>query len=116
MRGKATEDEIHKSIVQFLKYRLPDAIIHHSPNEGRSTINWKMRQKSLGTVFGWPDLEVFVPNFSPIFIEVKRPKAYLNANQKAVKQLFDNLNLHYFVCRSVDDVMHNFCMIGVFRV
>ena len=104
MRGKATEDEIHKSIVQFLKYRLPDAIIHHSPNEGRSTIHWKMRQKSLGTVFGWPDLEV------------KRPKAYLNANQKAVKQQFDNLNLHYFVCRSVDDVMHNFCMIGVFRV
>jgi hypothetical protein len=77
------EDELHIWMIQWLEHALPHgSVVHHSPNEGRRHVNYKMKMKRMGTVSGWPDIELFVPDHGwkrvedkgPIMIEVKRPK------------------------------------------
>jgi hypothetical protein len=75
-----TETQIQQWIVRWLEAALPaGSIWHHSPNEGRRHISFKKRLALMGTRWGWPDLEIFVPAHgfhkpdyaAPIFIEVK---------------------------------------------
>lgn len=77
-----TEDELQTHVVQWLDAALPiGSVVHHSPNEGKRHVSYKMRLKKLGMVSGWPDIEIFVPdsgwldvaNKGPIFFELKRP-------------------------------------------
>jgi hypothetical protein len=71
------------------------SVVHHSPNEGRRHVAYKVRLKKLGMAAGWPDLEIFVPDTGwndlaakgPIMIELKRPKGgSLSANQKDIQE------------------------------
>jgi len=56
------ESQIHKGIVQWLNVALPDgSVVHHSPNEGRHRIQYRVHQKQMGMFAGWPDLELFIP-------------------------------------------------------
>jgi hypothetical protein len=58
-----TEDELQMHIVQWLDASLPmGSVVHHSPNEGRRHVAYKVRLKKLGMAAGWPDLEIFVPD------------------------------------------------------
>jgi hypothetical protein len=77
-----TEDELQMHIVHWLDASLPmGSVVHHSPNEGRRHVAYKVRLKKLGMAAGWPDLEIFVPDTGwndlaakgPIMIELKRP-------------------------------------------
>ncbi len=91
-----TEDELQALVVQWLDAALPlGAVVHHSPNEGKRHVAYKMRLKKLGMAAGWPDLEIFVPDAGwndlsdkgPIMIELKRPKGgSLSANQKDIQE------------------------------
>ena len=57
-----TEDQLQYQIVTYLDVSLPNnCVYHHSPNEGKRHINYINRLKKLGTKYGWPDLEIFVP-------------------------------------------------------
>ena len=90
-----TEDELQSHVVQWLDASLPmGSVVHHSPNEGRRHVVYKVRLKKLGMAAGWPDLEIFVPDTGwndladkgPIMIELKRPKGgSLSANQKDIQ-------------------------------
>lgn len=46
---------------------------HHSPNGGRRSLREGARFKAMGTMAGWPDLEIPVPRrpFHGMFCEVK---------------------------------------------
>jgi len=91
-----TEDELQTYVVHWLQVALPlGSVWHHSPNEGKRHVAYKMRLKKLGMAAGWPDLEIFVPETGwrdpadqgPIMIELKRPKGgSLSANQKDVQE------------------------------
>jgi hypothetical protein len=91
-----TEDELQMHIVHWLDASLPmGSVVHHSPNEGRRHVAYKVRLKKLGMAAGWPDLEIFVPDTGwndlsakgPIMIELKRPKGgSLSANQKDIQE------------------------------
>jgi len=97
-----TEAAIQKRIVDWLALVLPqDSIIHHSPNEGIRHVSHKRKLRSLGTRWGWPDLEIFVPpkgfltgedgyQFAPIFLEVKAKKGRMNENQQEVHRALRN--------------------------
>ena len=86
------EDELQIYIVQWLDASLPvGSVVHHSPNEGKRHVAYKVRLKKLGMAAGWPDLEIYVPDTGwndladkgPIMIELKRPKGgSLSAKQQ----------------------------------
>jgi len=108
-----TEDELQKQVVQFLKVALPTGcVFHHSPNEGRRHVSFKVKLVKMGTKYGWPDLEIFVPSdqavhgmTTAIFIELKRPGGgRLNANQEEMRQRLVLAGCHWGLARSVEQV------------
>ena len=103
---KLTEDQIHASIVQFWAVQAPDAIVHHSRNEGsrggKAGIIDGTRGKRIGVVKGYPDLIIHWRGVT-FFIEVKREGAYLDKAQKSLHEELRKHGLRVFVCRSVDD-------------
>ena len=111
-----TEAAIQKRIVDWLALVLPpDSIIHHSPNEGIRHVAHKRKLRSLGTRWGWPDLEIFVPpsgfltgedgyQFAPIFLEVKAKKGRMNENQQEVHRALRNCACHIATVHSIAEV------------
>jgi hypothetical protein len=108
-----TEDELQKQVVQWLHVALPPGcVFHHSPNEGRRHVAFKRKLKQMGTQYGWPDLEIFVPGdqskhgiSTSIFIELKRMKGgKLNANQEEMKARLLLAGCHWGLARSVEQV------------
>lgn len=107
-----SEAEIHKEIVNFLKIALPaGSVFHHSPNEGRHKVQYRMAQKRLGMRAGWPDIEIFVDPtwwrgtapWAPIFLEIKTAKGRLSDNQKQMIGQLTNAGCYVAVVRSVTD-------------
>ena len=110
--SRVTEDDLQRQVVQYLYAVLPGScVIHHSPNEGMRKINFKMKLKSMGTRFGWPDLEIFAPasvtknaEKLSIFIELKLKKGKLSPNQLAIRNELIAAGFPWALCRSVDEV------------
>ena len=109
----ATEDELQKQVVQWLNVALPPGcVFHHSPNEGRRHVAFKNKLKQMGTRFGWPDLEIFVPGDAAvagvscsIFIEMKRPKGgALTSNQEQLRDELELAGCHWGLARSIEQV------------
>ena len=84
-----TERDIHQAIVDWLHVALPDgSVFHHSPNEGRHKVQYRVMQKRLGVRAGWPDIEIFTNrtwwredtglHWAPIFLEIKTDKGRLS--------------------------------------
>ena len=90
----------------------PGCVFHHSPNEGRRHVAFKRKLRQMGTQYGWPDLEIFVPGdqsrvgiSTSIFIELKRPKGgKLNPNQEEMKARLLLAGCHWGLARSVEQV------------
>lgn len=107
-----SEDDLQKQVVRHLSAVLPaDCFLHHSPNEGVRKINFKMKLKSMGTQFGWPDLEVFAPDTSThnglpqcLFIELKLAKGKLSDNQISIRDQLIRAGFPWALCRSVEEV------------
>jgi len=98
-----TEARLQELIVEWLSAALPaDSVFHHSPNEGKRHVAFKQKLRTLGTQWGWPDLEVFVPpsgfhvpeDWAPLFIEVKARKGRATENQREMHKL-----LKFCACR-----------------
>ena len=106
------ESQIHKGIVQWLNVALPPgSVVHHSPNEGRHRIQYRVHQKQMGMFAGWPDLELFIPpaswrklsEWQPVFLEVKTAKGRLSPNQKAAHKLLTGVGCIVEVVRRIED-------------
>lgn len=107
-----SEEDVHKSIIDWLRYSLPEgSVFHHSPNEGRHQVQYRMKQKRLGVQFGWPDLEIFCnptwwcgeKPWAPVFLEIKAEKGRLSENQKDVLEKLDKAGCYTTVVRSIDE-------------
>ena len=102
-RVYASESDLQKNVVKWLKLVLPKpSIFHHSPGEGRNKVQWYQKLKTMGFQTGWPDLEIFVENCRPIFIELKQPRNYMSIFQKEIKEKLENF-AYVFVCRSLQE-------------
>ena len=60
-RVYASESDLQKNVVKWLKLVLPKpSIFHHSPGEGRNKVQWYQKLKTMGFQTGCPDVEIFV--------------------------------------------------------
>ena len=108
-----TEDELQKQVVNWLDVALPPGCIyHHSPNEGTRHVAFKRKLKLMGTKFGWPDLEIFVPGdeavhgmSTSVFLELKRLKGgKLTPNQEEMRNRLLLAGCHWGLARSLEQV------------
>jgi hypothetical protein len=107
------ESQLHIDIVRYLKQVLPDGcIVHHSPNEGKRSVQFNAKLKRMGMVAGWPDIEIVAnpDNYYPqqlptgIFIEIKTDSGKLTDNQKTVIAMLEDNQQHVAVCKSINEV------------
>ena len=107
-----SEDDLQRQVILMLKTRLlPDTLYHHSPNEGVRKVQFKMKLKSMGTRFGWPDLEIFAPGHETVssknetlFVELKLNKGKLSPNQVSIRDSLISAGFPWALCRSVEEV------------
>ena len=107
------EYDLQRQVVAMLPLILPPGSLwHHSPNEGKHSVQYRSKQKAMGMRAGWPDLQLVVP-FShylngqrqvDIYIELKAPKGRLSKVQQKVIDQLKAAHRHVSVCRSLDEV------------
>tara|TARA_R110000782_G_scaffold54401_1_gene115008 strand:+ start:616 stop:1002 length:387 start_codon:yes stop_codon:yes gene_type:complete len=107
-----SEDDLQRQVILTLNIKLlPGTLFHHSPNEGMRKVAFKMKLKSMGTRFGWPDLEIFAPAHETVtgknktlFIELKLAKGKLSPNQVSIRDSLVSAGFPWALCRSVEEV------------
>jgi hypothetical protein len=100
-----TEAQLQKLVADYLHVSLPDgSIFHHSPNEGKAHIAWRIKQKKAGMRTGWPDLEIFCPGVQPIFIELKVGKNRITPDQNKTLNALASCGCVTAVCKTLDEV------------
>ncbi len=103
----ATEDQIHASIVAYLRRALPDAVINHSRNEGNrkgmAGLLDGVRGKRMGVCAGYPDLSLHFGGVTA-FVEVKGAKGKLSNVQRELRVILEGQGFAYVLARSIDDV------------
>lgn len=98
-----TEEQLHKSVLQFLRLALPaDAVVQHSMNEGRRGFKAQAWLKASGVVAGWPDLQIVWEGHA-YFLELKSAKGYLSAPQKACHALLHRAGAAVATVRSLEE-------------
>ncbi len=101
------EGPIHRSVLAYLRQVLPSAfIVHHCANKPRSKQQGG-KEKALGAIRGWPDLEVHGQDESgrPCLwlFEVKPPRVSVPAYQTALHDRLADIGWKVAVVRSIDD-------------
>lgn len=100
------EGPIHKAVLGYLRRQFPDALIHHSPNEGvrggnRGALDGA-RNKAMGQVAGFPDLLVIWRGHVWAF-EVKAEGNSATQAQKNVAGIIEANGGKWAVVRSIED-------------
>lgn len=107
MRGP--EDAIQVAIVDYLRAVLPHGwIVKATANKPRSVAMGAL-EKRMGTVAGWPDLEVVgrggaMDRPMVCYFEVKAPKGHLSPVQREIHDKLMDAGFPVAVVRSIDDV------------
>ena len=107
------ELELHKAIVSYLRVVLPaDAILQHTPNEGKRTSWEQMNLRALGVHAGWPDLAIYHDG-KVLFLEVKTPTGRITPRQHDTMARLDEQGFPAHVVRSIDDVTERLTDAGI---
>lgn len=100
-----SETAFQKTVVEHLRHALhPDVAWHHSPNEGRHKVQYRVKQKAMGMCPGWPDLE-FMFKGQAFFIELKLPGETLSENQIVCHRMLADSRCPVVTCFSLDEVI-----------
>ena len=110
MKPTSYEGPIHLAILQYLRAVLPRAVIHHSPNEfgmaGDGIARQIAKARYMGTVKGWPDLEVMHEGRA-LFFEVKALGKRATPEQVIVGDQLMKAGFNWALVRSIDEVREN---------
>ena len=105
-----TEDDLHVEAVKLLVAILPqEAVVHHSPNEGKRGWKAQAKLKRLKTVAGWPDIEIVYCG-RVYFLELKLEKyrnhknGGLTENQADCHAKLRRAGCQVATCYTVDEV------------
>ena len=100
------EQQIHQAAVSYLQLmeNLDKLMFLHPANGGfRSKVEAGIF-KSLGVKAGAPDLIILLPGGRCAFIEIKAPKGYLSAAQKAFRNTVEAFGFAYAECHDLNAV------------
>lgn len=98
------ERDLQASVAMFLAHALPpDAVAHHSSNEGKRGWSAQRDYKRSGAVSGWPDFEIMWRG-KAYFIELKAPKKYPTPAQRAVHARLREAQCGVVTARSLIEV------------
>lgn len=113
------EQQLQEAIVTYLRLVMPEAIVHHSRNEGnRGGARGKIdgaRGKRMGVLAGYPDLIVHWHG-TTFLIEVKASNGRLSKAQRSVKENLEAQGIPYCLAKSIDDVRNFITIISKEKV
>jgi hypothetical protein len=105
---RTPEADVQRAIVSALRFALPGALVHHSPNEHRASGRAARRvqgiRAGMGLCPGWPDLVVLARG-RVVFLEVKSAGGRVTAAQAAFGERVAAEGHVWAVVRSVDDAL-----------
>lgn len=110
------EDDLQRSIVQFLRVALPDdATFYHPANGGLRSKVAAARLVGLGVRAGVPDLviEWRGPPHRSIYIELKTIKGTLSEHQKQFHKKLIHCGCEVLTCRSLQCVESGLIELGI---
>jgi hypothetical protein len=112
-KPKITEDMLQVVTAEWLDprngWRLP-SIAHHSPNEGKLPIQYRIKQLKRGMLPGYPDWVFHLPGARTVFLELKRakkgksPAGRLTDEQKEFQAAAIELGFDYHLLDNTDDI------------
>lgn len=113
---RTPEADIQRAVVAALRFALPGAVIHHSPNEHRAGGAAARRvqgiRSGMGLHPGWPDL-VILDQGRVVFLEVKGPHGRLSPAQEAFGARAQAEGHGWAVVRSVDEALEAVASAGL---
>lgn len=113
---RSLELPIHRSILQYLRLRLPHAVTHHSPQnlgiKGPEIARAVALSKSMGMVPGFPDL-ITIADGKVMGFEIKAEGGTTSDAQKVVGAAMQANGAHWAVVRSIDDVREYLAAWGI---
>lgn len=103
------EDDLQIACVEHFRktYGSLRRMIHHSPNEkGKGTkfgSSEGAKARVMGTLAGWPDLEIMVPRdgYHGLFVELKYKDGSLSQHQAEILEQLRENGYMAVVCRSL---------------
>lgn len=98
-----TEEQLHRSVADFLRVALPDDAFATSVQPGGSSLALNAKRKALGVVAGVPDFLVWFEGYS-IGIELKTATGRVSAAQKDTIARMHRAGVAVDICRSLDEV------------
>jgi hypothetical protein len=100
------EQELQKSVVAYLNYALPPAILFfHIPNQmGNRGAREGAILKSMGVRAGMPDLGFILPTGMVAWCELKAGKGSLTPAQRTFRDLMRARGVPFAECRSIQEV------------
>lgn len=99
-----SEISLHGAVRDYLALALPDdAVMHHSPNEGKRGWRAQRELKDTGVVAGWPDIEIIYQG-RVYFIELKIGRRKLSDKQIECHERLARAGCIVGVARSIEDV------------
>lgn len=108
LNGDPDEDQIQQSIVDLLKWVLPDEVAwtHVAHGGYQLTKAASARLYRLGLTKGWPDILLCYGGRKMLWMEVKAPRGALSRAQKDRHAQLQALGHVVVVVRSADDALH----------
>lgn len=105
---RESEKDLCKAIASYLHIMSlsRNFIYMHIPNEyvkAGTSIAWEKNLISMGKLHGAPDY-IVAKDGRCIFIEVKTATGRLSKSQVEVQRWCKEVNIPYYICRSIDDV------------
>jgi hypothetical protein len=98
-----SEDDIHVSVLEWLRLVLPDALVIHVPNGGSRDVREAVKLKKMGVVPGVPDLLVFAANAFLFGLEIKTKTGKLSAHQHGFQSAMRALGFKVATVRGISE-------------
>ena len=103
------EDRLQIQVAELLDALAPSwgFTWHHCPNQRgfRATVGIIMKLKRMGMKAGSPDCHIVMKGARTFHIELKTKTGTLSKAQRKWREDDSRLNIPYYVCRSVQDVI-----------